>query len=227
MALAPVATAAFAELDVQVYEGDGAVGIVVSELESGFDVSLDDNSTVIVRGDNVSSSSNDTGVVVGAPDSDNNTSVVDNNVTEVTNDNVTEIGGSDNSTVTNDTEGVITCITSPCGPFNDDNQTGSDNQTVTQVEIPHIGGVPIDFGTYNGTGTNITSSTDVINEVTGGNITDDNVVIGGNVTDSGTTVDTGNQTSVEDEIGDILNQNDCLSGDEFRQLIYLLSLFAH
>lgn len=148
-ATAPAAlTSSFAELDVQVYEGEGAVGIIVSELNSGFDVALDENSKVIVSGTNVSD---------GA-------------------------GSTTTNTTTNEEEVII-------------NATAVVEEV---IEIPHIGNI-----TDNGVGendtsvvqNNVTSSTEVINDVTGGNITEPAVVV------------TENETSVErDCIGGILTE---------------------
>lgn len=211
LAAIPLSSISSAELDVQVYEGEGAVGIVVSESNSGFDVSLDDNSTVIVSGDNVSSSD----VVGGGP--------IDNGV------NSTEPAVDNSSTSTD--EGIINCITVPCGPFGGDNQT-----VISDVEVPHIGTAPTDIGTYNGTDSNITSSTDMIDIITGGNLTtgeEEVVDIGGNVTDvvgNGTSVigggGTDNSTTTSENVNDVITQGlGCLNGDELRKLIILLSLF--
>lgn len=156
LATAPL-SAAFAELDVQVYEGDGAVGIIVSELNSGFDVALDENSKVIVTGNNVSD-----GVGVGGGE-----------------------GSTNDTTTTTDNETSV-----------------ADEELV--IEIPHIGNIT-DNGGENGTSVqnNVTSSTEVINDVTGGNISE------GYVVEQPTSVE---EPIVADEQNVTTSERDCIGG---------------
>ena len=108
------------------------------------------------------------------------------------------------------------------------NETGGVSNETEVIEVPHIGNTTIDFGSYNGTGSNITSSTDVINEVVGNNVTEIEVIGGSDNSTTEEVIDTGNQTSVQEEINEIVNEGlGCLSGDELRKLIQLLSLFSY
>jgi hypothetical protein len=229
MSLAP--SLAMAELDVQVYEGEGAVGIVVSEGPgSGFDVVLDGNSTVIVSGSNSSLG----GGAGNGSEGDNETIeefpvIVGDNETGPT---------LDNQSSTQPDNGTIQCITEPCiiseeAGSTDDNGSVVDEE-IPVIEIPHINNVTVPVG--NGTEgnsifENITSSTDVIEIVSGGNVTtsdegSDNSTSGGvEVIDEGVNNST-TETSVEDQVTEIVNEGlGCLSGDELRKLIQYLSVY--
>jgi hypothetical protein len=175
LALGTLAVPALAELDVQVYRGEGAIGIIVSEgIDSGFEIALDENSFVTVTGTNVSSFS------------DNETTVE---------------------------EGVYEIV---------DNETGVSNDTAEDgglvIEIPHIGNVTVVEQSENVTefNENITSSDDVIEQVTGVNVTAEVIE---EVGDNGTAVEEG-VSIVEDAVvvngtEEVAGGNDGLVVDDY------------
>jgi hypothetical protein len=172
-AVIPFTTAISAnELDVQVYRGDGAVGIIVSQgSEYGFDVVLDSNSSVIVTGNGVGGGGGGNGSGVSTEVVGNETTIVEEEIV-----------------------------------------SGNETGPITQIEIPHINNITTDGDdisvNYTGPYENITSSTDVVEIITGVNYTDTNEeVVGGEV-------DNETSTAVEEGIG-------CLSESDLNRLLGL------
>ena len=127
------------ELDVQVYRGDGSVGIIVSQGPShGFDVVLDENSTVIVSG------SNSSGVGDGGGNND--------------------ASGTGNETVIDNCDIEPCLFPLPLPPP----VVVGENETSEKIEIPHIGSYPITYyNTSESGGGNESSTIEVTEEVTG------------------------------------------------------------